>query len=58
MNGAVSYLYDAAGNRTQKVSTLTEFPGGLLADAYDADGNTVGSGTNTGANGYVYDFEN
>jgi len=31
VNGAVSYLYDAAGNRTQKVSTLPEFPGGLLA---------------------------
>ena len=31
---------------------------GSSTDAYDADGNTVGSGTNTGANGYMYDFEN
>jgi RHS repeat-associated protein len=55
------------GNRTQKVSTLPGYPGGLsnynandqlATDAYDAGGNTVGSGTNTGANGYVYDFEN
>jgi RHS repeat-associated protein len=67
MNGAVSYTYDPVGNRTQKVSTLPGYPGGLLnynandqltTDAYDAEGNTVGSGTNTGANGYVYDFEN
>src|ERR1700682_1220604 len=28
------------------------------AGTYDAEGNTVGSGTNTGASGYVYDFEN
>src|ERR1700704_5594644 len=67
MNGAVSYGYDPVGNRTQKVSTLPGYPGGLLnynandqltTDAYDAEGNTVGSGTNTGSNGYVYDFEN
>src|ERR1700687_2008871 len=67
MNGASSYTYDAVGNRTQKVSTLPGYPGGLsnynvndelTTDAYDADGNTVGSGTNTGTNGYVYDFEN
>jgi hypothetical protein len=43
------------------------YPGGLMnynandqlaTDAYDANGNTTGSGTNAGANGYVYDFEN
>jgi RHS repeat-associated protein len=67
VNGSVTYTYDPVGNRTQKTSTLPGFPGGLLnynandqltTDTYDADGNTVGSGTNTGANGYVYDFEN
>jgi hypothetical protein len=26
MNGAVSYTYDAVGNRTQKVSTLPGYP--------------------------------
>ena len=64
VNGAVSYVYDPVGNRTQKTSTLPGFPGGLsnynandqlTSDSY---GNTIGSGTNTGANGYVYDFEN
>lgn len=67
MNGAVSYVYDPVGNRQQKTSTLPGYPGGLMnynandelaTDAYDANGNTTGSGTNTGANGYVYDFEN
>jgi len=67
VNGAVSYTYDPVGNRTQKVSTLPGYPGGLsnynandqlATDTYDADGNTVGSGTNTGTTGYVYDFEN
>jgi YD repeat-containing protein len=68
ITGAVSYTYDAVGNRTQKTSTLPGFPGGgltnynandqLATDAYDANGNTVGSGTNTGTNGYVYEFEN
>jgi len=55
------------GNRLQKTSTLPGMPGGastynaddeLTTDAYDADGNTIGSGANTGASGYVYDFEN
>jgi RHS repeat-associated protein len=67
MNGAVSYSYDAVGNRLQKTSTLPGFPGAastynandeLTTDAYDADGNTIGSGLNTGTSGYVYDFEN
>jgi RHS repeat-associated protein len=65
--GISTFTYDAVGNRTQKVSTLPGYPGGLSnynandqlsTDAYDADGNTVGSGANTGTNGYVYDFEN
>jgi len=67
MSGAVSYAYDPVGNRTQKVSTLPGYPGGLsnytandqlATDTYDNEGNTVGTGINTGANGYVYDFEN
>ncbi len=75
VNGVVSYVYDAVGNRKQKTSTLPGYPGGLLnynpsaalragandqlaTDTYDSDGNTIGSGANTGVNGYVYDFEN
>jgi YD repeat-containing protein len=63
MNGAVSYGYDAVGNRTQKVSTLPGYPGGLVnytandqlaTDTYDNEGNTTASN----GNGYVYDFEN
>src|SRR3981189_1371090 len=63
MNGAVSYTYDPVGNRTQKVSTLPGYPGGLTnynandqlaTDTYDADGNTTASN----GTGYVYDFEN
>jgi YD repeat-containing protein len=63
MNGAVSYAYDPVGNRTQKVSTLPGYPGGLsnynandqlATDTYDNEGNTTASN----GNGYVYDFEN
>ncbi len=63
MNGAVSYTYDPVGNRTQKMSTLPGYPGGLsnynandqlASDTYDANGNTTAS---SGV-GYVYDFEN
>jgi len=63
MNGAVSYTYDPVGNRTQKVSTLPGYPGGLTnynandqlsTDTYDAGGNTTASN----GVGYVYDFEN
>jgi RHS repeat-associated protein len=63
VNGAVSYVYDPVGNRTQKVSTLAGFPGGLsnynandelTTDTYDAAGNT----TQSQGLGYVYDFEN
>jgi len=51
------------GNRTQKVSTIPGFPGGLTnynandqlsTDTYDANGNTTAS---IGL-GYAYDFEN
>jgi len=63
INGAVSYTYDAVGNRTQKVSTLPGYPGGLTnynandqisTDSYDANGNTTASNSV----GYGYDFEN
>jgi RHS repeat-associated protein len=63
VNGTVSYTYDAVGNRTQKVSTLPGYPGGLTnynandqlaTDTYDADGNTTASN----GVGYAYDFEN
>ena len=63
MNGAVSYAYDAVGNRTQKTSALAGYPGGLsnynandqlTTDTYDANGNTTAS---IGL-GYTYDFEN
>ena len=49
VNGAVNYVYDAVGNRTQKTSTLPGYPGAsstynandeLATDAYDSDGNT------------------
>jgi RHS repeat-associated protein len=62
-NGAVTYAYDAVGNRTQTTSTLAGVAAGsfsynsddrLSTDTYDANGNTTGSGgvTNT------YDFQN
>jgi RHS repeat-associated protein len=59
----VSHAYDSVGNRTQKVSTIPGFPGGLTnynandqlsTDTYDNDGNTTASN----GLGYVYDFEN
>ena len=62
-NGAVGYVYDPVGNRTQVTSTLAAIPAGgvgydaddrLTSDAYDANGNTIGSG---GINS-AYDFEN
>ncbi len=63
MNGAVGYTYDPVGNRTQKVSTLPGYPGGLSnynandqlsTDTYDNAGNTTASN----GTGYAYDFEN
>ncbi len=62
-NGAVGYVYDAVGNRTQVTSTLAAIPAGgtgydaddrLTGDVYDANGNTV----NSGGIASVYDFEN
>ncbi len=62
-NGTISYTYDAVGNRTQMQSTVPAIPAGLFfydsndrlsTDAYDAGGNTTGSGGVT----YTYDFEN
>src|SRR5216684_979473 len=63
MDEAVSYTYDPLDNRTQKVSTLPGFPGGLsnynandqlTSDTYDGNGNTMAS---LGLC-YAYDFEN
>src|SRR5579863_2656537 len=60
---AIPVFSDPVGNRTQKVSALPGYPGGLTnynandqltTDTYDANGNTIASG----ATGYVYDFEN
>jgi RHS repeat-associated protein len=65
-NGAISYTYDAVGNRTQLASTVPAIPAGLwnydandrftgaTADTYDANGNTISSGGISA----TYDFEN
>ena len=62
-NGAISYQYDAVGNRLQLTSTVGAIPSGLLnydandrlsTDVYDANGNTI----NNGGTANVYDFEN
>lgn len=62
-NGAISYTYDAVGNRKQASSTVPAIPSGVLnydandrltADTYDANGNTI----NTGGIADSYDFEN
>jgi RHS repeat-associated protein len=61
-NGALNYVYDVVGNRTQLTSTVPAIPSGVLNyDAndristlvYDASGNTVSNGITN-----VYDFEN
>jgi RHS repeat-associated protein len=63
VNGAISYGYDAVGNRLARTSSVAGVPNQagavdandrLTGDAYDANGNTVASG----GSGYVYDFEN
>jgi hypothetical protein len=61
--GAVSYQYDATGNRKQLSSTLPAVPAtGLLnydandrvsTQVFDNNGNTINNGTQN-----VYDFEN
>src|SRR6185295_14742776 len=63
-NGAISYQYDAVGNRVQRNSTVPAIPAtGLLnydandrtsTDPYDANGNLL----NAGSASNVYDFEN
>jgi hypothetical protein len=74
VNGTVSYVYDAVGNRTQKkffrrapsrarARTLPGFPDGL--SNYNANDELAkdtydneGNTTQTQGLGYVYDFEN
>jgi RHS repeat-associated protein len=63
-NGAISYAYDAVGNRTQQSSTVPAITSGgfgydpddrfTAGDTYDANGNTITSGGIVN----VYDFEN
>ncbi|HEV2706799.1 MAG TPA: RHS repeat-associated core domain-containing protein [Pyrinomonadaceae bacterium] len=61
--GALSYTYDAVGNRLSRVSTSPSIASAtygydandrLNTEAYDANGNPVTSGGNS----YAYDFEN
>ena len=61
-NGAISYTYDAVGNRLSRASTSAGVPttsytydvdDRLTTDTYDANGNTTASGGHT----YSYDFE-
>jgi RHS repeat-associated protein len=63
INGAIHYVYDPVGNRLSRTSTVTPVPSAayaydpndrLATDIYDANGNTINSGT---AN-YTYDFQN
>lgn len=62
-NGAVSYAYDAVGNRLSRSSNIAALPSQsftydqndrLSTDTYDANGNTL---TSSGAS-FTYDFEN
>ncbi|MGH8547582.1 MAG: RHS repeat-associated core domain-containing protein [Methylococcales bacterium] len=62
-NGQVDYIYDKAGNRLSRTSTLAPIANQtftydendrLNTDTYDANGNTTGSSGKT----YAYDFEN
>jgi RHS repeat-associated protein len=61
-NGALTYTYDAVGNRLQRDSTLAAVPSStqafdandrLTSDTYDANGNTSVSNGHT----YAYDYE-
>src|SRR5262249_7810380 len=62
-NGTIGYTYDAVGNRLSRTLTVAAVPAStstydnndrLNSDSYDANGNT----TTSGANGYLYNFEN
>ena len=61
-NGAISYSYDAVGNRLNRASSIATLPSAsyaydandrLASDEYNSAGNTTSSGGNT----YVYDSE-
>jgi len=61
-NGAISYTYDAVGNRLSRTSTLAAVPSDTstydsndrrTGDTYDANGDLIASGGTT----YAYDFE-
>ncbi len=63
VDGTIGYQYDKIGNRNQRTSTVAGVPSAnysydaddrLTSDTYDANGNTMASGSNT----YAYDFEN
>src|SRR6185369_9761497 len=62
-NGAISYTYDAVGNRVSRASTVASIASAdhsydgndrLIGDTFDGNGNTVASGPAT----YTYDFAN
>jgi len=62
-NGAITYGYDAVGNRLSRNSTIASIPSQtstfdandrLTSDTYDANGNT----TSTSGSTFSYDFEN
>jgi RHS repeat-associated protein len=62
-NGAISYTYDAVGNRLSRTSTVAAVPSTtssvdandrLASDSYDSNGNTIGAAGNS----YQYDSEN
>jgi RHS repeat-associated protein len=63
VNGAISYAYDAVGNRLSRTSTVSpvisqtayyDANDRLTSDSYDNNGNTRA----TNGNNYDYDFEN
>ena len=63
VNGSVSYVYDEVGNRLNRTSTVAGISNQsfaydandrLGADAYDANGNTTASGSDS----FTFDFEN
>jgi RHS repeat-associated protein len=63
LNGGLSYVLDAVGNRTSRTSTVAALGAQsftynandeISGDTFDANGNTTASGGHT----YAYDFEN